>query len=78
MAGIIEKTEKVYNSKRGILIFVQGLGQIQDLNEYLANYFGNNNYLEFFFSFSSKWWWTRKIIQNYWEKKKNNIGYKYW
>mgnify|MGYP002624102503 CR=1 FL=1 len=48
VAGIIEKTENVYTSKRGILIFVPGLGEIQDLHEYLINYFGDNNDLEFF------------------------------
>ena len=48
VAGIIEKTENVYTSKRGILIFVPGLGEIQDLYEYLTNYFGDNNDLEFF------------------------------
>ena len=48
VAGIIEKTENAYTSKRGILIFVPGLGEIQDLHEYLTNYFGDNNDLEFF------------------------------
>ena len=48
VAGIIEKTEKGYlDSKKGILIFIPGLAEIQDLLEYLNNYFTDNNEFEF-------------------------------
>ena len=48
VAGIIELTEKMYvNSKKGILIFIPGFAEIQDLLEYLTNYFIDNYDLEF-------------------------------
>ena len=47
VAGIIEKTQKIDKNRRGILIFIPGLGEIQDLHDYLANYFINSKDLEF-------------------------------
>ena len=51
VAAIIESIESnnSYNKKSGILIFIPGYAEIQDLNEYLSNYFieHNNNNLEF-------------------------------
>ena len=51
VAAIIESIENnnSYNKKSGILIFIPGYAEIQDLNEYLSNYFieHDNNNLEF-------------------------------
>ena len=47
VAGIIEKTKKIYKARSGILIFIPGLGEIQDLHDYLTNYFIDSKDLEF-------------------------------
>jgi ATP-dependent RNA helicase TDRD9 len=51
VAAIIESIENnnSYNKKSGILIFIPGFGEIQDLLDYLTNYFieVNNNNMEF-------------------------------
>ena len=51
VAAIIESIENnnSYNKKSGILIFIPGFGEIQDLLDYLTNYFieANNNNMEF-------------------------------
>ena len=46
VAGIIESIENndSYNKQSGILIFIPGYGEIQDLLEYLTNYFLENDY----------------------------------
>ena len=49
VAGIIEKIEKeILYSKSGVLIFIPGLAEIQDLQDYLINYFLDNEKLKFF------------------------------
>ena len=47
VAGIIEKTRKTSELRSGILIFIPGLGEIQDLYDYLTNFFIDNKDLEF-------------------------------
>ena len=51
VTAIIESIENnnAYNKKSGILIFIPGYNEIQDLNEHLSNYFieHDNNNLEF-------------------------------
>ena len=48
VAGIIEKIENENpNSFSGVLIFVPGLGEIQELQSYLSRYFLNKTTLEF-------------------------------
>ena len=46
VAGIIESIENnnSYYKESGILIFIPGYGEIQDLLEYLTNYFTENDY----------------------------------
>ena len=48
VTAIIEKIE-VQNSdnKNGILIFIPGIGEIQELKDYLSKYFVNNKNLDF-------------------------------
>ena len=48
VAAIIEKieNENKFNQK-GVLIFVPGIGEIQDLQDYLSKYFINKNNLDF-------------------------------
>ena len=47
VAGIIEKIEIDNNSKNGILIFIPGFSEIQDLQDYLLKYFNDNQSLKF-------------------------------
>ena len=47
VAGIIEKTQETSEIRSGILIFIPGFGEIQDLHDYLTNYFIDNKDLEF-------------------------------
>ena len=48
VAGIIERIDKTHNdSQSGILIFIPGYSEIQELQEYLVTYFINNLNFEF-------------------------------
>ena len=48
VAAILEKIEnQEKNNKKGVLIFIPGIGEIQDLQDYLSKYFINKKNLEF-------------------------------
>jgi len=48
VTAILEKIESQNtNNKNGILIFIPGIGEIQELKDYLSKYFMNKNDLEF-------------------------------
>ena len=48
VAAILEKIEnQEKNNKKGVLIFIPGIGEIQDLEDYLSKYFINKKNLEF-------------------------------